>query len=208
MKAKVSCLYPGRQEAESRKEGKEQVHSGATLHIHTHPRTVLMWLIYIRIYRCTRRGPHICKYATLPTSLTSLNGGGEVQVYMGLLRKKRKEKKRKKRDRKLTPNLHNPQQAIDLMTRRLVASGQAPVTVGMYFSLGHSTFVSLPFSPPFLSLPLPPPFIPLLLYLFFIPPLSPNPPFSLESSSSPPSSSSQPQRPSPTALTSSVAWAV
>lgn len=29
--------------------------------------------------------------------------------------------------------------AIDLMTRRLVAAGQRPVTVGMYFSLGHST---------------------------------------------------------------------
>ena len=32
-------------------------------------------------------------------------------------------------------------QAIDLMTRRLIASGQQPVTVGMYFSLGHSTSV-------------------------------------------------------------------
>ncbi|PPJ55554.1 hypothetical protein CBER1_05372 [Cercospora berteroae] len=31
--------------------------------------------------------------------------------------------------------------AIDLMTRRLVASGQKPVTVGTYFSLGHSTIV-------------------------------------------------------------------
>ncbi|KAF1967735.1 high affinity nickel transport protein nic1 [Bimuria novae-zelandiae CBS 107.79] len=31
--------------------------------------------------------------------------------------------------------------AIDLMTRRLIASGQRPVTVGMYFSLGHSTIV-------------------------------------------------------------------
>lgn len=31
--------------------------------------------------------------------------------------------------------------AIDLMTRRLVASGQRPVTVGTYFSLGHSTIV-------------------------------------------------------------------
>ncbi|TKA81953.1 hypothetical protein B0A55_01919 [Friedmanniomyces simplex] len=31
--------------------------------------------------------------------------------------------------------------AIDLMTRRLVASGQRPVTVGTFFSLGHSTFV-------------------------------------------------------------------
>ncbi|KAI9864084.1 MAG: hypothetical protein M1813_003401 [Trichoglossum hirsutum] len=29
--------------------------------------------------------------------------------------------------------------AIDLMTRRLIASGQRPVTVGMFFSLGHST---------------------------------------------------------------------
>lgn len=27
------------------------------------------------------------------------------------------------------------------MTRRLIASGQRPVTVGMYFSLGHSTIV-------------------------------------------------------------------
>jgi len=27
--------------------------------------------------------------------------------------------------------------AIDLMTRRLVASGQHPVTVGIFFSLGH-----------------------------------------------------------------------
>ena len=35
------------------------------------------------------------------------------------------------------------QQAIDLMTRRLVASGQRPVTVGTFFSLGHSTFVPL-----------------------------------------------------------------
>ena len=32
-------------------------------------------------------------------------------------------------------------QAIDLMTRRLIASGQRPVTVGTFFSLGHSTFV-------------------------------------------------------------------
>ncbi|KAI9801094.1 MAG: hypothetical protein M1833_002962 [Piccolia ochrophora] len=32
-------------------------------------------------------------------------------------------------------------QAIDLMTRRLIASGQRPVTVGMFFSLGHSTIV-------------------------------------------------------------------
>lgn len=31
--------------------------------------------------------------------------------------------------------------AIDLMTRRLVASGQPPVTVGTFFSLGHSTIV-------------------------------------------------------------------
>lgn len=31
-------------------------------------------------------------------------------------------------------------QAIDLMTRRLVASGQRPVTVGTFFSLGHSTY--------------------------------------------------------------------
>lgn len=31
-------------------------------------------------------------------------------------------------------------QAIDLMTRRLVASGQCPVTVGTFFSLGHSTY--------------------------------------------------------------------
>lgn len=31
--------------------------------------------------------------------------------------------------------------AIDLMTRRLVASGQTPVTVGTWFSLGHSTIV-------------------------------------------------------------------
>ncbi|KAI4907684.1 hypothetical protein J4E90_009090 [Alternaria incomplexa] len=31
--------------------------------------------------------------------------------------------------------------AIDLMTRRLVAAGQRPVTVGMFFSLGHSTIV-------------------------------------------------------------------
>ncbi|KAF8455384.1 high-affinity nickel-transport protein-domain-containing protein [Terfezia claveryi] len=31
--------------------------------------------------------------------------------------------------------------AIDLMTRTLIASGQRPVTVGMYFSLGHSTIV-------------------------------------------------------------------
>lgn len=32
-------------------------------------------------------------------------------------------------------------QAIDLMTRRLMASGQRPVTVGTFFSLGHSTIV-------------------------------------------------------------------
>jgi nickel/cobalt transporter (NiCoT) family protein len=31
--------------------------------------------------------------------------------------------------------------AIDLMTRRLIASGQHPVTVGTWFSLGHSTIV-------------------------------------------------------------------
>ena len=31
--------------------------------------------------------------------------------------------------------------AIDLMTRRFVASGQRPVTVGTWFSLGHSTIV-------------------------------------------------------------------
>jgi len=31
--------------------------------------------------------------------------------------------------------------AIDLMTRRLIASGQQPVTVGTWFSLGHSTIV-------------------------------------------------------------------
>jgi high-affinity nickel-transport protein len=31
--------------------------------------------------------------------------------------------------------------AIDLMTRRLIASGQRPVTVGTWFSLGHSTVV-------------------------------------------------------------------
>ncbi|KAF1811217.1 NicO-domain-containing protein [Eremomyces bilateralis CBS 781.70] len=33
--------------------------------------------------------------------------------------------------------------AIDLMTRRLIAAGQKPVTVGMFFSLGHSTIVIL-----------------------------------------------------------------
>lgn len=32
-------------------------------------------------------------------------------------------------------------EAIDLMTRRLVASNQRPVTVGTFFSLGHSTIV-------------------------------------------------------------------
>ncbi|KAH8696054.1 high-affinity nickel-transport protein-domain-containing protein [Talaromyces proteolyticus] len=31
--------------------------------------------------------------------------------------------------------------AIDLMTRRLLATGQSPVTVGTFFSLGHSTIV-------------------------------------------------------------------
>ncbi|KAL9104967.1 MAG: hypothetical protein Q9163_000139 [Psora crenata] len=31
--------------------------------------------------------------------------------------------------------------AIDLLTRRLIASGQRPVTVGTFFSLGHSTIV-------------------------------------------------------------------
>ncbi|KAI5781157.1 high-affinity nickel transport protein-like protein [Geopyxis carbonaria] len=31
--------------------------------------------------------------------------------------------------------------AIDLMTRRLVASGQKPIAVGTFFSLGHSTIV-------------------------------------------------------------------
>ncbi|PLB47150.1 nickel transport protein [Aspergillus steynii IBT 23096] len=31
--------------------------------------------------------------------------------------------------------------AIDLMTRRLLATGQRPVTVGTFFSLGHSTIV-------------------------------------------------------------------
>jgi high-affinity nickel-transport protein len=31
--------------------------------------------------------------------------------------------------------------AIDLMTRRLVAAGQTPATVGTFFSLGHSTIV-------------------------------------------------------------------
>ncbi|KAF8847319.1 NicO-domain-containing protein [Acephala macrosclerotiorum] len=31
--------------------------------------------------------------------------------------------------------------AIDLMTRRLVATGSKPVTVGTWFSLGHSTIV-------------------------------------------------------------------
>jgi high-affinity nickel-transport protein len=33
--------------------------------------------------------------------------------------------------------------AIDLMTRRLVASGSKPVTVGLWFSLGHSTIVCI-----------------------------------------------------------------
>lgn len=33
--------------------------------------------------------------------------------------------------------------AIDLMTRRLVATGSKPVTVGMWFSLGHSTIVCI-----------------------------------------------------------------
>ena len=33
--------------------------------------------------------------------------------------------------------------AIDLMTRRLIATGQRPVTVGTFFSLGHSTVVIL-----------------------------------------------------------------
>ena len=31
--------------------------------------------------------------------------------------------------------------AIDLMTRRLIAAGQRPATVGTFFSLGHSTIV-------------------------------------------------------------------
>jgi high-affinity nickel-transport protein len=30
---------------------------------------------------------------------------------------------------------------IDMMTRRLIAAGQKPVTVGTFFSLGHSTIV-------------------------------------------------------------------
>ena len=30
--------------------------------------------------------------------------------------------------------------AIDLMTRRLIATGQRPVTVGTFFSLGHSSY--------------------------------------------------------------------
>ena len=38
-------------------------------------------------------------------------------------------------------NISLRSQAIDLMTRRLIASGQHPVTVGTFFSLGHSTFV-------------------------------------------------------------------
>jgi nickel/cobalt transporter (NiCoT) family protein len=29
----------------------------------------------------------------------------------------------------------------DLMTRRLIVSGQRPVTVGTFFSLGHNTIV-------------------------------------------------------------------
>ncbi|TKA74103.1 hypothetical protein B0A49_03971 [Cryomyces minteri] len=33
--------------------------------------------------------------------------------------------------------------AIDLMTRRLIAAGQKPVTVGTFFSLGHSTVVTI-----------------------------------------------------------------
>ncbi|KAK9652734.1 hypothetical protein HCH54_002682 [Aspergillus fumigatus] len=37
--------------------------------------------------------------------------------------------------------LSNIIQAIDLMTRRLLATGQQPVTVGTFFSLGHSTIV-------------------------------------------------------------------
>lgn len=37
--------------------------------------------------------------------------------------------------------LSNHVQAIDLMTRRLIADGQRPVTVGTFFSLGHSTSV-------------------------------------------------------------------
>lgn len=44
------------------------------------------------------------------------------------------------------------------MTRRLIASGQRPVTVGTFFSLGHSTFVPLiilskdafPYFPPYI----------------------------------------------------------
>ena len=42
------------------------------------------------------------------------------------------------------PYLPPPQQhisAIDLTTRRLIASGQRPVAVGTFFSLGHSTVV-------------------------------------------------------------------
>lgn len=35
-------------------------------------------------------------------------------------------------------------QAIDLMTRRLIADGQRPTTVGTFFSLGHSTCVPFP----------------------------------------------------------------
>ncbi|KAL2040396.1 hypothetical protein N7G274_006839 [Stereocaulon virgatum] len=37
--------------------------------------------------------------------------------------------------------------AIDLMTRRLIASGQRPVTVGTFFSLGHSTYAQQLFFP-------------------------------------------------------------
>lgn len=38
---------------------------------------------------------------------------------------------------------------IDLVTRRLVASGQKPVAVGTFFSLGHSTYVCFTYWPPF-----------------------------------------------------------
>lgn len=45
-------------------------------------------------------------------------------------------------------------QAIDLMTRRLIASGQRPVTVGTFFSLGHSTYARrLPLVPNFVFYP-------------------------------------------------------
>ena len=53
--------------------------------------------------------------------------------------------------------------AIDLMTRRLIASGQRPVTVGTFFSLGHSTYAASPlfilqivplYQPCYLELPL------------------------------------------------------